>query len=98
MAIANRAVALLVLEADMPESPFLPSKFADYARVGRPIIAVTPNRSPIRQYLNQYGGGCAVTHDRQEISRAIGMVLKNEANHIIKNSTLSNQFSSKSVG
>ncbi|MFO7614447.1 MAG: hypothetical protein R6W71_07395 [Bacteroidales bacterium] len=98
MAIAQKASALLVLEADMPESPFLPSKFADYARVGRPIIAVTPKRSPIRQYLNQYGGGCAVTHDQKEISHAIGLVLKNEANHIIKNSTLSNRFSSKSVG
>ncbi len=98
MAIALKASALLVLEADMAESPFLPSKFADYARVGRPIIAVTPKRSPIREYLNQYGGGYAVTHDQKEISHAIGMVLKNEKNHNIKNSTLSNQFSSKSVG
>jgi glycosyltransferase involved in cell wall biosynthesis len=98
MAIAQKASALLVLEADMPESPFLPSKFADYARVGRPMIAVTPERSPIREYLTQYGGGYAVTHDQREISHAIEMVLKNETNHMIKNGTLSNQFSSRAVG
>jgi hypothetical protein len=98
MAIANRAIALLVLEADMPESPFLPSKFADYALVGRPIIAVTPKRSPIRQYLSRYGGGYAVSHDGKEISDAIKMVLMKDTDQLIHKNTLSNRFTSRSIG
>lgn len=98
MAIAKRAAALVVIEADMSESPYLPSKFADYARVGRPIIAVTPKRSPIREYLSQYGGGYAVSHDKKEISDAIKMVLSKDAARLIHRSNLANQFTSKSVG
>ena len=98
MAIANRASALIVLEADMPESPFLPSKFADYALAGRPIIAVTPRRSPIREYLSQYGGGYAVSHDKKEISDAIQLVLNKDSDYLAGRSTLSKQFTSESVG
>ncbi len=98
MAIAQRASALLVVEADMPESPFLPSKFADYARVGRPIIAVTPKRSPIREYLVQYGGGYAVTHDKKEISDAIRAVLRKDDRHTVRQSALSKQFTAGFVG
>lgn len=69
--IAANSYALLVIEADMPESPFLPSKFADYATIGHPIIAITSPVSPIRDYLRQYGGGIAVNHNKQEIIKAI---------------------------
>jgi hypothetical protein len=71
MVNAASSTAVLVIEADMPESPFLPSKFADYAVTGRPIIAVTPRISPIRDYLDRCGGGCAVVHNRGEIVAAI---------------------------
>jgi len=71
MMIARSSTAVLVIEANMPQSPFLPSKFVDYAGSGRPIIAVTPRISPIRDYLERFGGGCAVIHDRAEIAAAI---------------------------
>ncbi len=64
--------AVLVLEADMAESPFLPSKFADASRLGRPILAVTPRVSPVREYLSRHGGGLAVGHDRAAIADALG--------------------------
>lgn len=69
--IASLAPALLVIEANMTESPFLPSKFADYALTKRPIIAITPAKSSIREYLDQYGGGYAVSHNAEEIGLAI---------------------------
>ncbi len=69
--MASGSKALLVIEADMAISPFLPSKFADYACAGRPIIAITPPASAMRDYLQEHGGGWAVAHDRRQIARAI---------------------------
>lgn len=69
--LAAQSQVLLVIEADMRESPFLPSKFADYARIGRPILAITPPRSAIRDYLNERGGGLAVTHNAADIADGI---------------------------
>jgi glycosyltransferase involved in cell wall biosynthesis len=77
--IMREAKALLVVEADMPMSPFLPSKFADYACAKRPIIAITPPVSAIRDYIAKYGGGKSVSHNTKEISAAIREVfLENE--------------------
>jgi len=74
---AAAAHALLVLEADMAESPFLPRKFADYAATGRPIIAITPPASAIRDYMRRHGGGVAAAHNPQEIAAAIRAVFAN---------------------
>ena len=79
--IAAGSHALLVIEADMPESPFLPSKFADYCMTGRPIIAITPPMSSIRDYLTEYGGGVAVSHSVQEIAKAIRYVFSNSCSY-----------------
>ncbi len=49
--------ALLVIEAQMSESIFLPSKFADYARTRKPILAVAPRRGTIADLIGTYGGG-----------------------------------------
>lgn len=70
-ALAAGASALLVIEADMEYSPFLPSKFADYAATSKPIIAITPRHSAIRDYLAEFGGGLAVGYEHDEIVRAI---------------------------
>jgi len=61
----------LVAEAPMEVGYFLPSKFADCAVAGRPILAVTPKRSAVRDYLNTHGGGIAVTHDRVQVEGAL---------------------------
>ena len=101
--VAARSEALLVVEADMPSSPFLPSKFADYASVGRPIIAVTPPVSPIREYLDKYGGGYPVSHSTEEICESIQTVFcdgfssyETQCNAAFKE--LKNEFSYDSVG
>ena len=36
-----RSDALLLVEAEMDSYPFLPSKLADYAASGLPVIAIT---------------------------------------------------------
>ena len=62
----------------MPQSPFLPSKFADYARIGRPILTITSPESPIRDYMDRYGGGLAVTHTASEIAEAIRVLFTDQ--------------------
>lgn len=49
--------ALLVIEAQMSESVFLPTKFVDYAGTGKPILAVAPRHSTIADLIDRYGGG-----------------------------------------
>jgi glycosyltransferase involved in cell wall biosynthesis len=58
--IAQRSQALLILEADLPKSYFLPSKLADYVYVNRPIFAITPPLSTIRNYFRPFPVGEAV--------------------------------------
>jgi len=74
--LACGAGALLVLEAEMELSPFLPSKFADYAMTGRPVIAITPAVGAIRDYLKMHRGGWAVGRDADQISQAIREAFK----------------------
>jgi glycosyltransferase involved in cell wall biosynthesis len=97
------AQALLVVEADMPISPFLPSKFADYTHAKRPIIAITPPVSTIRDYLGKYGGGKAVSHNTTEIAGAICDVFSEKGcfgkeSKSLQKEQLSSTFSSDVVG
>jgi len=49
--------ALLVIEAQMSESIFLPTKFVDYAQTRKPILAVAPRHGTIADLIGHYGGG-----------------------------------------
>jgi hypothetical protein len=49
----------LVIEAPCAEGVFLPSKIVDYAQVGRPILAVSPNIGTLSDLLEKFGGGLA---------------------------------------
>jgi len=96
--IMAAASALVVLEADMRVSPFLPSKFADYAVSGKYIIAVTPETSIIREYLNGSNVGIAVRHDRNEIAEGIINIFNRETNSDLPKSNFAELFSLQSVG
>lgn len=50
-ALAGRATAAVLIEADDPESPFFPAKLADYLMADLPVLAVTPARSVARDLL-----------------------------------------------
>lgn len=73
-AICQAAGTLMVIEADMDESPFLASKFADYAMLDKPILAISP-RGPIRDFLERDGGGVAVGHEADEIYAAMRSII-----------------------
>jgi len=98
--LAQKAHALLVIEAQMKYSPFLPSKFADYALTQKPILAITPEKSAITEYLNRYNGGIAVPHDHQKIKDALAILFLNGNTHFKTDSKrqLMSIFSSNYVG
>ncbi len=100
LSYALEAHCLLVCEADMEMSPFLPSKFADYAMVGRPILALTPLVSAMRDYLTKYGGGLPVGFSQDEIEKKLQYIFKeqNDANGFSNSVDLKHVFSAKVVG
>ena len=99
IAITLSAPCLLVIEANMNFSPFLPSKFADYAFAGQPMIALSPPVSPIREYLRNLGGGLVVSHNKKDIFEAINMIFSenNIDENLFCNKKLKDHFSSKTV-
>ena len=46
---------LVVIDADMDTSPFLPSKVVDYAGSTVPIVGITPKKSPTEKFLHALG-------------------------------------------
>ncbi len=102
MRMARSATVLLLLEANMAISPYLPGKFADYAFLRKPILAVVPPVGAVRDYLETYGGGKAVEHDPDEIAEALVQMFSADGNgHELPvgySMTLSNVFTLDAVG
>lgn len=100
--IVSEAGAVLILEADMTYSHALPSKFAEAAFSGTPILAVTPAKSAVREYLNTYGGGVAATHSAEDIIRALREVFNSTPEDLNKmqneQKALAENFSFDEVG
>ncbi len=82
--IVSKAGAVLILEADMAYSHALPSKFAEAAFSDTPILAVTPAKSAVSEYLNIYGGGVVATHSTEEIICALREVFNSTPEDLIK--------------
>lgn len=59
-AVLTSADVLVIIEANMKEGIFLPSKFVDYVGTGRPILAISPKSGTIADILRTNGGGLAV--------------------------------------
>jgi glycosyltransferase involved in cell wall biosynthesis len=93
--ICKAAGVLVVIEAKMPESPFLPSKFSDYAMLRKPILSVSPP-GPIREYIARCGGGVAVGHDVQDIQDAMYAMVKDKQD-TYDTSGLAEQFDAERV-
>ncbi len=66
-----RAKVLVILEADCVMSPFMPSKLADYAMTGRPIVAITPAGSAVRRLAGGLPNLHVADHDAVQIANAV---------------------------
>jgi hypothetical protein len=51
MAVAQKAVATVIVESNSPESPFFPAKLSDYIWLRKPVIALTPQKSTVTDLL-----------------------------------------------
>lgn len=50
------ADALLLIGDNRPKQMQVPSKLFEYLRIGKPILALYPQQSPVTDYLRQYAG------------------------------------------
>ena len=73
----SSANALLLIEAEMPSYPFLPSKLADYSATSLPIIAITGSSSPSSRLITQHRAGIVVAHDANSIYDALIQIYAN---------------------
>lgn len=64
---------LLVMDADLPKSPFLPSKLMDYLMFDKPIVDLTPANSATCRFLDGIGYESAGPND----ANAVRLLLKN---------------------
>jgi len=63
---------LLLVEAPCQEGIFLPSKLADYACLGKPVLAVSPSQGTVRDLLSRHGGGlCTDNRSAKDIEGAL---------------------------
>jgi glycosyltransferase involved in cell wall biosynthesis len=71
MEMASESDALLLIEADMQEYPFLPSKLADYSAASLPIMAITGENSASAKLILSHNCGVICGHDPNAILNAI---------------------------
>ena len=51
------ADVLVLVEANVEEGIFLPTKFVEYVECGRPVLAISPRVGTIRDLMDAHGGG-----------------------------------------
>lgn len=65
------ADVLLLVEAPVAEGIFFPSKLADYAAVGKPILALSPSRGVAADLLREAGRSTVPPDDAAAIAEAV---------------------------
>lgn len=55
LALMKKSSCLLLIDADLENSPFLPSKLIDYIGARRPVLSYTPRNSPTDVVLQSLG-------------------------------------------
>jgi len=71
LAWQRSADVLVVIEADVPQSPFLPSKLIEYLSFPKPILALTPPDSQVAELLKAQPLPSVDVRDPAAIARAI---------------------------
>jgi len=79
---------LVVIDADIPNSPFLPSKVIDYAGSGNPILGITPKDSPTAQVLEKLGYGSFSYEEVDKLKDYLADIIINKNKIIAKHNYL----------
>jgi len=75
LGLAARAEVLLLIDAPLAESVFLPSKLVDYLPLGRPILGLTPARGESADLLARLGCPVVPPDDPPAIAEALTRLL-----------------------
>jgi glycosyltransferase involved in cell wall biosynthesis len=62
----NKCDLLVLIEANLENGIFLPSKLSDYAQVNVPILALSPSRGEVATLFSNNGGGVCVENTHWE--------------------------------
>jgi len=90
--------ALLVIEAQMSESVFLPTKFVDYAGTRKPILAVAPRQSTIADLIDSYGGGVlADCRSPAEVAAGLGVLCSRQSGALERCGRLDSLFTEEAI-
>jgi hypothetical protein len=73
------ASGIIVLEAEAEYSPFMPAKLADILKERKPVIAITPPYSEVRDILGSEYPYIADSRSIAEISRMLRRFLDDNA-------------------
>ena len=65
------ADVLLAIDAPFVDSPYLPSKVADYVGASKPLLALTPKAGELARLLGPDSGWVAHPDDADDIARAL---------------------------
>jgi len=100
--ILEQSDVLAVVEAPCAEGIFLPSKVADYAQVGRPLLAVSPENSELADLIRQTKAGeFASCNQPQKIADALMLLYnswcKNRLSEDYPSNLLWQNFSPESI-
>jgi glycosyltransferase involved in cell wall biosynthesis len=92
---------LLILEAKMDKSIFLPSKIADYVTLNKPILSISPVISEIGVLINKYGGGLmanniVVDNIYEKLVELMNLKLAGKLNEIVEKSKL-NEYMGETI-
>jgi glycosyltransferase involved in cell wall biosynthesis len=81
--IIQAAAVCVLIEADMKEGIFLPSKLVDYLSAGKPVLALSPRVGVINDMAEQFGILRVDTGDVEGVRKAIGNLYQNFRNHTL---------------
>ena len=77
------ASVCVLIEADMKEGIFLPSKLVDYLSAGKPVLALSPRVGVINDMAEEFGILRVDTGDVEGVRKAIGNLYLNFRNHAL---------------
>ncbi len=98
----GKADVALLVETDLVEGIFMPSKLADYAFLGRPILAMSPKQGTVSDALAKGGGLRAGPLDAVGLKNAIETLhaawTKGSLSELAPTAEFAQQFDAETVG
>jgi glycosyltransferase involved in cell wall biosynthesis len=76
LAVMQGADVLLVIDADIAESVFLPSKLIDYIGADRPVLGITPPDSATARVVRSMGGWVVSPHDHEAFADTLLSIIE----------------------